>query len=72
MVYQVVDKLGQFLVHVFDFINIQGLGDAYMRATGTLIFETCSENAGNLSLQIDLNGHKLGRARPGVHHLGTG
>ena len=72
MVFQVTGKLGQLLVHVIDLINVQAAGNAGSPATGALILETCSENAGDLGLEKDRNGHKLGRARLGVDDRGTG
>ena len=72
MAFQVIGKLGQIFVHAFDLINVQTRSNAVMRATGALFLETCRENAGNLGLKKVRNGHKLGRARPGVDDRGSG
>ena len=42
MVFQVIGKLGQFLVHTFDLIDAQTPRNAVMRATGALFFKACS------------------------------
>lgn len=72
MVFQVISKLGQFLVHAFNLIDAQAPRNAVMRATGALFLETCRKNACNLWFQIDRNGHKLCKARLGVDDRGTG